>query len=50
MAMVEGRTLDQLGLGAGDEFLLRPKREWGWQTVAQIAALASGILLSLRAF
>jgi hypothetical protein len=49
-AMVAGLTLDELNLGAGDEFLVRAKREWGWQTVAQIAALASGILLSLRAF
>jgi protein involved in polysaccharide export with SLBB domain len=49
-AMVEGLTLDQIGLNAGDEFVVRAKREWGWQTVAQIAALASGILLSLRAF
>jgi hypothetical protein len=48
--MVEGLTLDQIGLNAGDEFVVRAKREWGWQTVAQIAALASGILLSLRAF
>lgn len=49
-AMVDGRTLDELDLSAGDEFVIRPKREWGWQTVAQIAAVASGILLSLRAF
>lgn len=49
-AMVAGLTLDELNLAAGDEFVVRAKREWGWQTVAQIAALASGILLSLRAF
>ena len=49
-AMVEGLTLDKLNLDAGDELVVRAKREWGWQTVAQAAALTSGIVLSLRAF
>jgi protein involved in polysaccharide export with SLBB domain len=43
-AMVAGVTLDQLNLGAGDEIVVGAKRERGWQTVAQIAALASVVL------
>lgn len=47
-AMVQGLTLDQLSLGPGDEFVVRAKREWG--SVFQLVALASGILLAVRAF
>jgi protein involved in polysaccharide export with SLBB domain len=49
-AMVHGTTLDALHVDGGDELVVRPKREWGWQTVAQVAALVSGVVLSLRAF
>jgi protein involved in polysaccharide export with SLBB domain len=46
-AMVAGVTLDQLNLGAGDEIVVGAKRERnGWQTAAQVAALA-GVVLSL---
>jgi protein involved in polysaccharide export with SLBB domain len=49
-AMVSGMTLDQLSLSPGDEIVVRAKRQRaGWQTVAQVAALASGLVLSLRA-
>jgi polysaccharide export outer membrane protein len=47
-AMVAGSTLDQIGLGAGDELVVAVRRERGWAFVAQIAALATGVLIGLR--
>lgn len=49
-AMVAGSSLDELNLNAGDELVIREQRERGWQFAAQIAALASGVVLSIRAF
>lgn len=49
-AMVAGSTLDQMGLGAGDELVVAEKRErpGGWTFATQIAAVATGVLISLR--
>jgi hypothetical protein len=47
-AMVTGSTLDQIGLGAGDELVVSAKRERGWAFATQIAAVATGVLISLR--
>jgi SLBB domain-containing protein len=48
-AMVAGSTLDELNLGPGDEIVVGEKRERGWRSIAQSAALASGVLVGLRA-
>jgi hypothetical protein len=47
-AMVTGSTLDQIGLGAGDELVVSAKRERGWAFATQIAAVATGVLISVR--
>ena len=48
-AMVAGSTLDQIGLGAGDELVVAGKKERvGWAVATQIAAVATGVLISLR--
>jgi hypothetical protein len=49
-AMVAGSTLDQLGLGAGDELVIAERRErtGRWTVATQIAAVATGVLISLR--
>jgi hypothetical protein len=49
-AMAAGSTLDQLGLGAGDELVVAEKRErpGRWMLATQIAAVASGVLIGLR--
>ena len=47
-AIVTGSTLDQMGLGAGDELVVSEKRERGWVFATQIAAVATGVLISLR--
>jgi hypothetical protein len=48
-AMVAGSTLDQIGVGPGDELVVAERRERGWAFVAQIAAVATGVLVGLRA-
>ena len=50
-AMAAGSTLDEAGLAAGDELVVAERRERrdGWTVAAQIAAVATGVLISLRA-
>jgi hypothetical protein len=49
-AIVTGSTLDQMGLGAGDELVVSEKRERqrGWALATQIAAVATGVLIGVR--
>jgi protein involved in polysaccharide export with SLBB domain len=52
-AMVAGRTLDELGLDAGDELVVGARPERNWMNVVQIATVLSGLalaVLSSRAF
>jgi protein involved in polysaccharide export with SLBB domain len=48
--MAAGSTLDQAGLAAGDELVVAERRERRdrWTTAAQIAAVATGVLISIR--
>jgi hypothetical protein len=49
-AMVAGSTLDQAGLAPGDELVVAEKKErpGGWAFATQIAAVATGVLISIR--
>jgi protein involved in polysaccharide export with SLBB domain len=47
-AMVGRRTLEELGLVAGDEIVVGAKREWGWPTIASVATGALALFLSVR--
>ena len=49
-AMVRGLPLDQLGIDAGDEVVLKPMRQRNWLLITQIAGLATGAILTLHTF
>ena len=49
-AMVQGKTLADLGIDAGDELFVAKQRTRNWTTIVQILSLGTGLLLSLRAF
>ena len=49
-AMVRGLALDQLGIDAGDEVVLKPTRQRNWLLITQIAGVATGAILALRTF
>ena len=46
-AVVEGTTLDQLGLRSGDEIVVGERRRRNWETVLRTAGYISGIALSV---
>jgi hypothetical protein len=46
-AVVDGTTLDQLGLNSGDEILVGERRRSRWETVLRTAGFVSGIALSI---
>ncbi|HVE79178.1 MAG TPA: SLBB domain-containing protein [Gemmatimonadaceae bacterium] len=53
-ALSEGRTLDQLGLRAGDEIFVGPRRERNWTQIVQISmwviGFAAGVYGGTRVF
>ena len=49
-AMLQSKTLAELGIDAGDELVVAEQRTRNWTTVVQILSLGTGLLLSLRAF
>jgi protein involved in polysaccharide export with SLBB domain len=47
-AMVRGMPLDELGIDAGDEVVLRPASQRNWLLITQIAGVATGLALTLH--
>jgi polysaccharide biosynthesis/export protein len=46
-AVLEGTTLDQLGLRSGDEIVIAERKRGGWENVLRTAGYISGIALSI---
>ena len=46
-ALIEGTTLDQLGLRSGDEIIIGERRRGRWENVLRTAGFVSGIALSI---
>ena len=49
-AMVRGESLSELGIDAGDEIVLTPIPTRNWLLITQLGGLATGLVLTLKAF
>ncbi|MGV3707209.1 MAG: polysaccharide biosynthesis/export family protein [Gemmatimonas sp.] len=48
--LIEGRTIEQVGIQNGDEVVIPGKRRWNWQTITQTLLLLSSLTFALISF
>lgn len=48
--LIEGKTVEQVGIQNGDEVVIPGKRKWNWQTITQTLLLISSLSFALISF
>ena len=48
--LIEGRTIEQVGIQNGDEVVVPKKRHWNWQLITQTLLLVSSLMFALISF
>ena len=48
--LIEGKTIEQVGIQSGDQVIIPAKRSWNWQLITQTLLIISSLMFALISF